>query len=167
MNEFWHATTKSQLRELLFRISVTLKGLHAALEIVGGIALLVVSPDLILRAMELFTQDEIAEDPRDLIANYLLDAARHLSLGSHGSEVRRLADDRLFLRRAFADQIADDHEPGGDPDTRLELDGFDIEATDSVGPPARHRPHALPGSRNRPKHRRPCTWRQVVGAVLF
>jgi uncharacterized membrane protein len=83
MNEFWHAlTTKSQLRELLFRISVTLKGLHAALEIVGGIALLVVSPDFILRAMELLTQDEIAEDPRDLIANYLLDAARHLSLGS-------------------------------------------------------------------------------------
>jgi uncharacterized membrane protein len=73
---------KSQLRELLFRISVSLKGLHAALEIVGGISLLVVSPGFILRAIELLTQDEIAEDPRDLIANYLLDAARHLSLSS-------------------------------------------------------------------------------------
>ena len=49
-----------------------------------------------------------------------------------GGEVRRLTDDRLFLRRAFADQIADDHQPGGDPDARLELGGFDIEATDSV-----------------------------------
>ena len=49
-----------------------------------------------------------------------------------GGEVRRLADDRLLLRRAFADQIADDHQPGGDPDARLELDGFDIEATDRV-----------------------------------
>ena len=50
--------------------------------IVGGIALLGVSPALTLRATELLTQDEIAEDSRDLIANYLLDAARHLSLGS-------------------------------------------------------------------------------------
>ena len=49
-----------------------------------------------------------------------------------GGEVRRLADDRLFLRRAFADQIADDHQPRGDPDARLELDGFDFEATYSV-----------------------------------
>src|ERR1700730_8060302 len=31
----------------------------------------------------------------------------------------RLADDRLFLRRAFADQIADHDQPGGDPDTHL------------------------------------------------
>src|SRR5258708_3368643 len=37
-------------------------------------------------------------------------------------EVRRFADDRLLLRRSFADQIADDHQPGGDPDARSELD---------------------------------------------
>jgi hypothetical protein len=49
-----------------------------------------------------------------------------------GGEVRRLTVDRLFLRRAFPDQIADDHQPGGDPDPRFELDGSDIEATDSV-----------------------------------
>jgi len=72
----------SQLRELLFRLSVALKGLHAVLEIVGGIALLVVSPAFVLRTIELLTQDEIAEDPRDHIANYFLDAARHLSLSS-------------------------------------------------------------------------------------
>ena len=49
-----------------------------------------------------------------------------------GGEVRRLADDRLLLRRAFADQIADDHQPGGDADAGLQLDGFDIEAADGV-----------------------------------
>jgi hypothetical protein len=38
----------------------------------------------------------------------------------------------LLLRRPLANQIADDHQPGSDPDARLELDGFDIEATDSV-----------------------------------
>jgi hypothetical protein len=49
-----------------------------------------------------------------------------------GGEVRRFADDRLLLRRAFADQIADDDQPGGDPDPRLQLDRFDIEPADSV-----------------------------------
>ena len=39
---------KAHARELLVRISVTLKGLHAVLEIVGGIALWVVSPGLIV-----------------------------------------------------------------------------------------------------------------------
>ena len=34
-------------------------------------------------------------------------------------EIRGLADDRLFLRRALADQIADDHQPGGDADPHL------------------------------------------------
>jgi hypothetical protein len=33
----------------------------------------------------------------------------------------------LVLRRAVADQIADDHQPGGDPDARLELSRFDIQ----------------------------------------
>ena len=35
-------------------------------------------------------------------------------------EVRRLADHRLFLRCALADQIADDHQPGGDADPHLQ-----------------------------------------------
>jgi hypothetical protein len=48
-----------------------------------------------------------------------------------GGEGRRFADDRLFLRWTFADQIADDHQPLGDPDARLELDGFDIEVPDT------------------------------------
>ena len=48
-----------------------------------------------------------------------------------GGEVRRFPDDQLLQLRSFADQIADDHHPGGDPDARLELDGFDIEATNS------------------------------------
>jgi uncharacterized membrane protein len=56
--------------------------LHAALEIVGGMAFLAVRPDFIVRVVGLLTQDEIAEDPRDLIANYLLKTASRLSLSS-------------------------------------------------------------------------------------
>jgi hypothetical protein len=57
-----------------------------------------------------------------------------------GGEVGRFANDRLFLRRALADQIADHHQPSGDPDPRLQLDGFDFEPTDSVDQP-QLRPH--------------------------
>src|SRR6202043_231765 len=60
-------------------------------------------------------------------------------------EVRGLADDRLLLRRAFADQAADHRQPGGDPDPRLERDGFDIEAANSVdaGEASPHRPFGV------------------------
>ena len=53
-----------------------------------------------------------------------------------GGEVRGFADDRLLLRRALADQIADDHQPGRNPDARLELGGFDIEANDASMTPS-------------------------------
>ena len=59
-----------------------MKGLDAALEIAGGIALWAVSPGLIVRTIGFLTQDEIAEDPGDLVANYLRHAARHFSLAS-------------------------------------------------------------------------------------
>ncbi|HVC45768.1 MAG TPA: DUF2127 domain-containing protein [Terracidiphilus sp.] len=70
----------SKLRELLFRVSVLLKGFDGALEIVGGIALWVVSPGLIVRVVGFLTQDEIAEDPHDIVANYLRHASGHFSL---------------------------------------------------------------------------------------
>ena len=73
---------RSDLREIFFRVSVSLKGLDAALEIVGGVALLAVSPTFILRAIAFLTQNELAEDPRDLVANYVLTAAEHLSIGT-------------------------------------------------------------------------------------
>ena len=73
---------EAHLRELLFRVSVLAKGLDGVLEIAGGIALWAVSQGWIVRAVGFLTQDEIAEDPHDLVANYLRHAARHFSLGS-------------------------------------------------------------------------------------
>ena len=55
---------KAALREFLFRTSVLLKGLDALLEIVGGIALWLISPSFIVRVTAILAQDEIAEDPR-------------------------------------------------------------------------------------------------------
>lgn len=75
---------KSRIRELLFRYSVLLKGLNAAFEIAGGIALWFISPQQIVYWAKLLTHNELVEDPRDLISNYLRHAASHISIaGEH------------------------------------------------------------------------------------
>ena len=75
---------RSTLRETLFRLSVWLKGLDGALELLGGVALYGVRPASIINLIALLTQDEITEDPRDLVAIYLRHAAAHLSVhGTH------------------------------------------------------------------------------------
>ncbi len=73
---------RAHLREFLFRLGVLLKGLDALLEIVGGIALWVIRPGVIVRLAGFLTQGEISEDPHDLVANYLRHAAGHLSISS-------------------------------------------------------------------------------------
>jgi hypothetical protein len=84
-----------------------------------------------LDGAEIAVFEEIADQPARACGDY--DSIRLGQGLQPRGEVRRFTDDRLFLRRSFADQIADDHQPGGDPDARLELDGFDIEAADSIG----------------------------------
>ena len=79
---------------------------------------------------EIAVLEEIAEQPARARSD---DHGVWLSQGLQPSgKVRRFTDDRLLLRRTLANQVADDHQSGSDPDPRLEFDGFDIEATDSV-----------------------------------
>jgi hypothetical protein len=83
-----------------------------------------------LDAAEIAVLEKIADQPARACGD---DDSTRLGQGLQaGGEVRRFADDRLLLRRAFADQIADDDQPGSDPDAPLELYGPDIEATDCV-----------------------------------
>ena len=85
-----------------------------------------------------------------------------------GGQVRGLADDRLLAGRAAAQEVADHHEPGRDPDADAERGSPPAprgrapppRARARRGPPARRRPHAPAASRNRPARRRPCTWRR-------
>jgi uncharacterized membrane protein len=62
-----------------FRISVSLKGIDGALEIVGGILLLVVAPATLQSWARSLTAHELAEHPNDFIARHLLDSASQLS----------------------------------------------------------------------------------------
>lgn len=73
---------QGSFRELLFRISITLKGLDALLELLGAIALWIVKPGMIAHLVGWLTQDEISEDPHDLVANFMQREAHHLSLAS-------------------------------------------------------------------------------------
>src|SRR4051812_18626260 len=69
----------SRALDLTFRVSVILKGVDGALEIVGGLLLLLVSPATIQSIVRSLTQHELSEDPHDFIASHLLRSARDLS----------------------------------------------------------------------------------------
>jgi uncharacterized membrane protein len=63
----------------VFRLSVLLKGLHALTEIAGGLLFYFVSAPTVLHWVNLLTQDELTEDPRDFIATHLVAAAQQLT----------------------------------------------------------------------------------------
>jgi len=70
---------REKMVHVLFDISVISKGVDGALEIVGGALLYFVSPAQIHYIVRILTQHELSEDPNDLLAGYLLQAAKHLS----------------------------------------------------------------------------------------
>jgi|SRR5579863_4938120 len=67
---------------LAFQISLIVKGIFAFSEIVGGIATYFISQRFLLNVITAFTQNELIEDPRDLVANYLLHQAQHFSVST-------------------------------------------------------------------------------------
>jgi uncharacterized membrane protein len=72
-------TATSRALDRTFRVSVIVKGVDGALEIIGGLLLLLVSPATIQSIVRSLTQHELSEDPHDLIASHLLRSARDLS----------------------------------------------------------------------------------------
>jgi uncharacterized membrane protein len=68
--------TEAEIHQL-FDVTLVLKGLHALIEMIGGILLYAVSAENIVRIVNFFVRDEIREDPHDFIANYLLHTAQN------------------------------------------------------------------------------------------
>ena len=64
-----------------FEIGVILKGLNALAELVSGIVLYFTSVETLVGVVNWLVHDELLEDPRDWIANTLLNAAQHFSIG--------------------------------------------------------------------------------------
>lgn len=65
----------------LFRVSVLLKGAISLAEVLAGVAALFVSPSMVATIATLLTQGELAEEPKDALANYLLGLVQHYSVG--------------------------------------------------------------------------------------
>lgn len=63
----------------VFQASLWLKGAHSLLEVLGGLALAFLSHDVVIRMVRALTAAELLEDPRDLVANTLRQAAQGLS----------------------------------------------------------------------------------------
>jgi uncharacterized membrane protein len=66
----------------VFEISILLKGAHALIECLGGLALALVSADYIKGLVNSITQDELVEDPNDFLASHLLHFAQDLTVST-------------------------------------------------------------------------------------
>jgi uncharacterized membrane protein len=67
----------------IFDVSVALKGAHALIEILGGLALYLVSTETIVGIINRYSQDQLVEDPHDFIATHLLEFAEGFSVEKH------------------------------------------------------------------------------------
>ncbi len=67
---------------LVFEVSLWLKAVFAFFEIVGGIIAYLVPKQFLVGFVLWVTTDEFAEDPHDIVANFLLHAVQHLSVGA-------------------------------------------------------------------------------------
>ena len=66
----------------LFEISVLLKGAHALIECIGGIALALISTNSIVHLVNVLTQEELIGQPKDFIATHLLAWSQNFSLAT-------------------------------------------------------------------------------------
>jgi uncharacterized membrane protein len=66
----------------LFRLGIFLKGIHAVIEVVGGLLLLGIPLRAFAHLAIWLTQAELLEQPHDLVANYVLHLGTQLSAGS-------------------------------------------------------------------------------------
>lgn len=66
----------------VFQVSIVLKGAHALIECLSGLALAFISTATIVNAVNFLTQTELVEDPHDFVATHLLDWAQHFSVST-------------------------------------------------------------------------------------
>ena len=66
----------------IFEVSILLKGAHALIECLSGLALALVGTSTIVALVKTFTQEELIEDPHDFVATHLLTLAQSFSVSS-------------------------------------------------------------------------------------
>ncbi len=73
---------REQYLHRFFEISLLFKAIFAVGEIVAGIGAYFVTSSFLSQLVGVITNAELAEDPRDLVANYLVNWAQHLSVSA-------------------------------------------------------------------------------------
>jgi len=73
---------RKDLLDRTFEVAIILKGLDGVLEVLGGLILLLVTPETINRLAAALTQHELSQDPHDYLATHLLNAAHGLTRSS-------------------------------------------------------------------------------------
>jgi uncharacterized membrane protein len=68
--------------DLTFRISIVLKGLDGALEVIGGVLLLLLTPTALNGIARVVFQHELIEDPTDFVATHVLHLTAGLSVSA-------------------------------------------------------------------------------------
>jgi len=63
-----------------FRVSIILKGVYSVIEIIVGISSFFITKALVISTTLFFLQGELAEDPKDFIANYFIAVANNISV---------------------------------------------------------------------------------------
>jgi len=72
----------ASLLDKVFEGGIVLKGISGALELLGGLLLVFVTPAALSGFLAFLTQREIAEDPHDRFATYILHSADHFNSGN-------------------------------------------------------------------------------------
>jgi uncharacterized membrane protein len=67
----------------IFAVSVSLKGLHALIEVIGGIALYLTSTATIIGWINRLSRGELTEDPHDWIATHVAKFGETFSVQQH------------------------------------------------------------------------------------
>ncbi|HEY8805678.1 MAG TPA: DUF2127 domain-containing protein [Clostridium sp.] len=73
---------KNNLIHKSFQIGIILKGIDGILEIIGGFLLVFINPVRLNKLIVLLTQHELSEDPRDMIANFIIKLSSNFSIST-------------------------------------------------------------------------------------
>jgi len=74
-----NTSLRANLLHRVFKLGIWIKGFDGALEVVGGVAFLLISNLRLSQVVIALTQHELVEDPHDWIATILRGAVVHLS----------------------------------------------------------------------------------------
>lgn len=71
---------KNSIFHKSFKIGILVKGIDSVLEMIGGILLIFLNPNRLNKLVTLLTQHELSEDPKDVVANFIIKLSSHFSL---------------------------------------------------------------------------------------